>query len=238
MKNLILLLGIGLIGIGCKKTHQSNQEDEEYRVPVVTDSTTILAMKTTSESIAMANGFEHWKKVEKVKFTFNVDRDTTHFERSWVWMPKTDQVTLTTAKDTVTYLRNQIDTISEKTDRAFINDKFWLCTPFQLMWDAKSFTSHHQLKAIAPISGESMQKLTITYKKEGGYTPGDAYDLYFKGDFILREWSFRKGNEKEPSMSTTWEDYQNFNGIKIAKTHKKGQEDWKLYFTDVTIELE
>ena len=43
-----------------------------------------------------------------------------------------------------------------------------------------------------PLVGENMQKLTIVYANEGGYTPGDAYDFYFGDDFVIREWVFRK----------------------------------------------
>ena len=48
-----------------------------------------------------------------------------------------------------------------------------------------------------------MQKLTIVYGDEGGYTPGDAYDFYFGDDHIIKEWVFRKGNATEPSTMTT-----------------------------------
>ena len=32
------------------------------------------------------------------------------------------------------------------------------------------------------------------YLSEGGYTPGDAYDIYFNEDYMIKEWTFRKGN--------------------------------------------
>ncbi len=79
-----------------------------------------------------------------------------------------------------------------------------------------------------------MQKLTIVYGNEGGYTPGDAYDLYFADDYMLKEWIFRKGNQKEPSMATTWEDYAEINGLKLAQTHKNN-EGFKLYFTNLEV---
>ncbi|MEW7277945.1 hypothetical protein ABW636_05065 [Aquimarina sp. 2201CG1-2-11] len=80
-----------------------------------------------------------------------------------------------------------------------------------------------------------MQKLTIIYKKEGGYTPGDAYDFYFKGDFIIREWVFRGGNQKVPSMITSREDYKDFNGIKIAQMYQVKDKSRKLYFTGIEV---
>lgn len=43
---------------------------------------------TILEKVANANGFQNWKNVKELKFTFNVDRDTSHFERTWIWKPK------------------------------------------------------------------------------------------------------------------------------------------------------
>ncbi|MBU2995002.1 hypothetical protein KO500_01085 [Cellulophaga baltica] len=186
------------------------------------------------ENIALANGFKNWKNVKEIQFTFNVDRAGNHTERSWIWNTKTNDVTSKTDKETISYNRGSLTDETSKTNAKFINDKFWLLVPFQLKWDAENFTHIHTKKATAPISNKSMQKLTIVYGNEGGYTPGDAYDLYFGDDYMLKEWVFRKGNQKEPSMVTTWEDYTEINGIKLAQTHKNN-DGFKLYFTDLVI---
>ena len=69
-----------------------------------------------------------------------------------------------------------------------------------------------------------MNMITITYPNEGGYTPGDAYDIYFDEDYMIKEWTFRKGNSEDPSLSTTFENYKDYNGIKIATDHKQKME--------------
>ncbi len=237
MKNVIVFTFLSLLFFACKtevKKENKYEEDVEVRDPkLVVEKEE--KMSTTAEAIAAANGFQHWDKVKEIRFTFNVDRDSSHFERSWSWKPKNDLVTLTSEKDTITYNRTQVDSVSLKADQGFINDKFWLLAPFNLVWDAASYTSTLKVNETAPISGSPMRKLTIVYKNEGGYTPGDAYDFYFEGDFIVKEWVFRKGNQSEPSMITSWEDYTNYNGIKIAKTHKRNEGDWTLYFTGVEV---
>ena len=80
-----------------------------------------------------------------------------------------------------------------------------------------------------------MQKLTIVYTGEGGYTPGDAYDFYFGDDYLIKEWVFRKGNQAEASLATTWEEYSDFNGLVMSKTHKKAEGNFKLYFTNIQV---
>jgi len=81
---------------------------------------------TIAEKIAQANGIDNWKNVNEIKFTFNVDRADSHFERSWTWNPKTDDVTMMTSADTVSYNRKSIDSLSMRADQGFINDKYWL----------------------------------------------------------------------------------------------------------------
>ncbi|MGJ8592173.1 MAG: hypothetical protein ACSHXF_06475 [Aquaticitalea sp.] len=217
-KTLILLVLISIMS-ACKQKEKPKVIERKW---------------STTEKIANANGFENWKNVKQIEFTFNVDRDTTHFERSWIWKPKTNAVTLISGKDTISYNRKVIDSTALNADKGFINDKYWLLAPYQLVWDTSATTSEVS-KGAAPISKKILNKITLMYPTDGGYTPGDAYDFYYDDNFMVKEWVFRQGNSKEPSMTTTWEDYKEFNGIMIAKTHKKPDSDWKLHFTNIKV---
>ncbi len=224
----ILVVGIlsMVLFFSCKEQRKTTLEIEEIS----------KVEKTVPEQVAHANGFEYWKKVNSIKFTFNVDRESSHFERTWLWKPKSNDVVFMTREDTIAYNRKMIDTVIAKTDGGFINDKFWMLAPYQLVWDSTNYTFEHQSSATAPISKMDMQKLTIVYANEGGYTPGDAYDFYFEDDFLIKEWVFRKGNQEEPNMITSWEDYEDFNGLNIATMHKRADADFKLYFTEIVVE--
>ncbi len=190
------------------------------------------------KKVAHAHGFENWKDVSEIKFTFNVDKGGDHFERSWIWKPKSNDITAITPENTLEYNRANMDSTAQKINGDFVNDKYWLLAPYQLIWDADNIEYEHTAKATAPISKKPMQKLTIIYGSEGGYTPGDAYDLYFGDDLILQEWVYRKGNQTNPSMTTTWEDYTDKDGLKIAEMHKNEDGSFKLYFTDVKVTTE
>ncbi|WP_339754858.1 hypothetical protein [uncultured Winogradskyella sp.] len=226
MKSLYIGLICLLLVFACK-TDKSET--------LVTEETKEL---TISKKIANAHGFENWKNVSEVKFTFKVDRDTIKGKgRSWVWKPKEDSVKMMAGKTTVEYVRSKMDSSHVGADRGFINDKFWLLIPFQLVWD-KDIMISDILCAETPISKEVHYKITITYPDEGGYTPGDAYDIYYDKNYLIREWVFRKGNSEEPSLTTTFENYKNYNGIKIATDHKQEGGNWNLNFEDVSIALE
>lgn len=199
------------------------------------DAATAEKQLSIAEKIAHAHGIENWKNINSLKFTFNVDRDTAHFERHWTWNVKTNEVTGISMGDTITYNRKAVDSTVAKMDGAFVNDKYWFLAPLNIGWDKDNIAQEHSQKAIAPISGREMQKLTVVYGNNGGYTPGDAYDFYFGDDYMIREWVFRRGNKSEPAAPATWEDYQDEAGLKIARMHKNNDPSFKLYFTGIEV---
>lgn len=223
MKIHVLVLFILVCSVSCKTDTKKPDQNQQ-------EASTLL------EKVAMAHGYESWKDVKELHFTFNVDRDTAHFERSWIWKPKTGEVTGISMGDTVSYMQKAVDSTVMRVDAAFINDKYWLLAPFQLLWDKDNF-NHTSSKAEAPIHAQTMHKLTIVYGNEGGYTPGDAYDFYFEDDYIIKEWVFRKGNQVEPSTNTTWEDYTKNNGLKLSHMHQNKDGGFKLYFSNVEVLL-
>jgi len=216
----ILVLFLSSLAFSCK---------HEPKEAVTTENKEL----TILEKVAHAHGFEAWKTIKEIEYTFNVDRDTTHFERRWKWNPNTNVVTANSAGNSITFNRNAIDSTAMQPNAAFINDKYWLLAPFNLVWDSANFAHEHKTKVAAPISKKDMQMLTITYGPEGGITPGDAYDFYFEDDYVIKEWVFRKGNQKEASMTTSWKKHKDHNGILIAMEHTKDDAPFTLYFTDV-----
>ncbi|MDO5971650.1 hypothetical protein Q4Q35_17745 [Flavivirga aquimarina] len=212
MKKILFIVSLISLCYSCKQ--------KEEKALVVTET-------SIAEKIANAHGFEHWKNVSEITFTFGG-------KRNWTWNPKTNDITLITKKDTIHYNRKTIDSTSQKADRGFINDKFWLLIPFQLVWDTSAGISD-PIKTEAPISKTEMNKITITYSKKGGYTPGDAYDIYFDKDYIIREWAFRKGNKAKAGLINTFENYQDYNGIKLALGHTKQAGNQGVKFTNVKV---
>lgn len=226
MKSFCLSLFCLLLVFSCKSEKKEPATKEE------------VIEFSIAEKIANAHGYKNWKNVEKVTFTFKVDRDTIKGSgRSWVWFPKNDSVYMKAGTQEVKYSRRSLDSVPANADKAFINDKYWLLVPFQLVWD-RSATISEPKKVESPINKEQLDMITITYPDEGGYTPGDAYDIYYDEDYLIREWTYRQGNSPQPSLSNTFENYKDFNGIKIAIDHKKDNGNWNLNFADVSISLE
>lgn len=229
MKKYAQILILSLLVASCKQgSHDANGLKKDETIPMETDA------MTTAQKIAEASGFSQWKDVSEISFTFNVDRGDNHFQRSWTWEPKSGAITMISEKDTVAYNRSTMDSLQQKTDAAFINDKYWLLAPFQLVWD-KDLRFEETNAVTAPISKDTLKQLTITYPNEGGYTPGDAYDFFYDENYNIKEWNYRKANAEKPTMSTTWEEYKNFNGLEIATKHKDSTGNFKLYFTNISV---
>lgn len=221
MRNLLLAIILPALILGC-----TNNKNESTEVEELSDI----------ERIAKAYGIDNFHDLKQLQYTFNVARqDTLLVSRKWVWNKESGDIIMINQGDTVNYKLSDITEDLKTTDHRFINDKYWLLFPFQLVWD-KDMTPTNMGMHKAPISGQQRTKLTIQYGSEGGYTPGDAYDLYLDENWIIREWEFRKSGKDSPGSAISWEGYMDYNGIKIATNHNNIESGLRIYFTDIIFE--
>ncbi len=214
--NLWVLILVALLS-SCGNSHQSKSE------------------ATLQQNIAKAYGIENFNRANKLSYTFNVKRGTTTTSRSWVWQPKKNIVQYKSATENIIYRRDTIQAAAmKKIDGMFINDQYWLLYPFHIIWDAGTTQTIEENMA-APISKLNSKKLTVQYGADGGYTPGDAYDLYVDDKFMVKEWSFRKGGVTQPSLTASWEDVKELVGIKFT-TQFKNDSGFNLFFTEIVVE--
>lgn len=221
MKKTLLLLSILFI-ISCKNEKRSEISLEENKE------------ETIAQEIARAHGFENFKDVEEIKFTFNVKvGDSVRTSRSWHWKTNNDEIRLTEGDISRTYIKDDSIADDEKElDQKFINDSYWFLFPYQLVWSDAEISE--EKKAEAPISKKEMRNITVSYPSEGGYTPGDSYELFYEDDLILKEWIYKSADGSRESP-TTWEDYQDFNGLKIARSHKSPDGSFELFFSGIEV---
>jgi len=229
MKTFTLIL-LSVVLWSCQ-TQKDKKEESESSLET---SETAMEEPSLLEEIANANGYSNWSNVETFKYTFNVDAGKNHSERSWEWNPKTDQVSMMTKDTTVTYKRSEMTEELKSIDQAFINDKYWLLFPFQLVWD-ENFDYETQENVEAPISKEKLMEVTVMYAKTAGYTPGDTYKIYLDDTMRIQEWSYTPSGSEKPRLVTTWEDYEDFKGLKLAKNHKNKDGSFRLYFTNISV---
>jgi len=223
MKRILSLCTVLLLFAGCKN------EPKKTGISEISASNE----ESITTKIAYANGFENFEKANQLNFTFNVKvNDTVRSKRSWKWYPKENKIELTEKGETFSYIKKDtLDEQAKAADQKFINDTYWLLFPYQLMWS--EFEFEFSPMAIAPISQKKMQGLTVKYSSDGGYTPGDTYRLYLSDDLMVKEWTYESAGGS--TLSTTWEDYETFNGITISKMRKSPDGSFQLYFTDIEV---
>lgn len=220
-KTLLFLLTVATF-YSCKNT--TKEAEKEIKTPVL----------STTEQIAHTAGIENWDEVNEVKFTFSVGKmGQTLYARNWTWNRNTGDVTLIAPPDTVHYNINEHkDDRQTSADRAFVNDIYWLVPEFKFMTD-QGTEIIEMTDAIAPISKDTLDMFTIIYDNDGGYTPGDAYDVYYDKEHNLREWVYRQKNDTVIGMMTTFEEFETVNGIKVATDHRTPDRMTRIHLTNI-----
>src|ERR1700741_4384192 len=100
-----------------------------------------------AEQLAKTYGLDSFGQIDAIRYTFNVQFPGVNISRSWVWEPKTGQVSYE-GKDKdgkpvkATYVRSQLstqsDTIKNEIDPGFVNDNYWFLFPFHAYWDSSA----------------------------------------------------------------------------------------------------
>jgi hypothetical protein len=199
-----------------------------------------------AEQIAKTYGLDSFEQVEAIRYTWNVDAPGRKISRTWEWSPKTDTVSYE-GKDKegnpvkVSYQRSQLssqsDAIRKEIDPAFANDQYWLLLPLHIVWDGASVTDEGTQKL--PLGEGSARRVLVKYPSEGGYQPGDTWELYVGADKRIEEIVYHHGAPKPRLVMTTFADYMKAGPLLIATDHR-GMADGKpirIFFSDVSVKL-
>lgn len=199
------------------------------------------------EELAKTYGIDSFGQIEAIRYTFNLDFPGLKVSRTWEWEPKTGKVTYE-GKDKdgkpvkVTYMRSELgsqsDAVKKDIDPGFINDNYWLVFPFHAYWDSSATITEGTKKL--PVGKGSAKLMAVKYGSEGGYTPGDTWELYVGKDNRIEKMVYRRGGSTKPSLVTaTWTGYKQAGPLLISTEHR-GTADGKplrLTFSDVAVKL-
>lgn len=203
---------------------------------------------TSAEQIAKAYGLDSFGQIEAIRYTFNVESPNLKISDSWEWSPKTDTVSYegkdkegkpVKASYQRALLSSQSDAIKNDIDPAFANDQYWLLLPFHVVWDGATVTNEGKNKL--PLGDGSAERVVVKYPSEGGYQPGDSWDLYVGADKRILEIVYHRGASNPPPklVMATYTDYKKAGPLLIATDHR-GTADGKplrLWISDVSVKL-
>ena len=158
--------------------------------------------------IAKTYGLDAFGQIDAIRYTFSAQFLGVHVSRSWVWQPKTDQVSYE-GKDKdgkpvqVTYVRSQLNgapaNAKDDIDPAFVNDQYNLLFPLHVYWDWSADVQdlgRHKL----PLGKGSAKRVVVQYPSGGAYSPGDTWELYVGSDNRVKAFIFRRGGPLKPRV--------------------------------------
>jgi hypothetical protein len=210
-----------------------------------------------AEELAKTYGLDSFGQVEGLRYTWNAELPgsvlnqpaSKHIiiSQKWEWDPKTDTVTYG-GKDKqgkpmeVTYQHSQLSGKSSlwtEVDPSFVNDEYWLLFPLHVVWDGSATVTDEGTHPL-PIAKAPAELLVVQYPKQGGYTPGDTWELFIGPDKRIKEFIYRRGGARKPRVViTTWEGYKKAGPLLFSTDHR-GTADGqpvRIYFSDVSVKL-
>jgi len=235
----------GLLVVAVTSCSRQQQQPQPPRAPEPTANKTA---PITAEQLARTYGLDSFGQIEAIRYTWNAQFPGVSVSRAWVWEPKKDQVSYE-GKDKdgkpvkATYLRSQLNdqpaNVKDEIDPAFVNDNYWLLFPFHAYWD-KSATVTDQGTKPLPLGNGSAELIVVKYPSDGGYTPGDTWDLHIGKDNRVEQMVYHRGGPKKPGLVTvTWEGYKKAGPLLISTDHN-GTADGnavRVFITDVAVKL-
>jgi hypothetical protein len=200
-----------------------------------------------AEQMAKTYGLDSFGQIEAIRYTWNADLPGVQLSHRWEWSPKTDTVSYE-GKDKegkpvkASYQRSQLstqsDAIKNEIDPAFINDQYWLLLPLHVVWDGATVTDEglHKLA----LGDASAERVVVKYPSDGGYEPGDTWDLYVGADKRIVEIAYHHGANKPPKLViATWADHKKAGPLLVATDHR-GTFDGKplrVSISDVSVKV-
>ena len=181
-----------------------------------------------AEQLAKTYGLDSYGQIDAIRYTFNAELPGVNLSRSWVWQPKTGQISYE-GKDKegkpvkVTYVQSRLDgepdNVKNDIDPAFYNDNYWLLLPLHVYWDSNADVQDKGAQKL-PLGSGSAKQVVVKYPSEGGFSPGDTWELYIGQDNRIAEMVFHRGGTTKPStVIATWTGYQKAGPLLISTEH-------------------
>jgi hypothetical protein len=214
---------------------------------------------SAAQEMAKTYGLDPFGQIEGIRYTWNAEvpgsvkpfdggPGTITISRKWEWDPKTDTVSFEgKTRDgealKVNYQRSQLssqsDAVKTQVDPLFFNDQYWLLIPLHASWDTSAKVTDDGMQKLSLGDG-SADRIVVKYPSEGGYLPGDTWELYVGPDHRVQELIFRRGGSTKPGLViVTWADYKKVGPLDISTDHR-GTADGnplRIYFSDLSVKL-
>ena len=237
-------------------TAQSNDSSRRHLIFLLTLSLPLLLPAASgaqqspalAEQIAKTYGLDSFGQIETMRYTWNAEfPGGLRIVNKWEWSPRTDTVSYEGKSKAgepvkVTYQRSKLDSqsdvVKKEVDPQFANDQYWTILPFHLLWDGAAPADDDQQKL--PIGDGTAQRIAMKYPSEGGYQPGDTWDLYIGPDKRVVQITYHRGAPNPPHLvSATYAGYKKAGPLLISTEHPGvvDGKDFRITISDVSVKL-
>src|SRR5262249_28088214 len=146
-------------------------------------------------------GLESFGQIEKIRYTFHLEAPGQNLVRSWEWEPKTDPIAYE-GKDkdgkpaNMPHQRSQLSAqsavVRNEINPDFTTDQYWLLFLLHVSWDGSAKVTDEGMQKL-PLGNGSAERVVVKYPSEGGYAPGDTWELYVGADHRIEELIYHGG---------------------------------------------
>ena len=107
-----------------------------------------------------------------------------------------------------------------------------------MIWDTNATVTDEGMQKL-PLGNESGEKLVMKYPAEGGYSPGDTWDIYVGTDGRVQEFVYHGGPNKPRTVIAPWTDYKKAGPLLVSLDHqgKAGDNPVHIFFSNVAVKL-
>src|SRR5262249_30802919 len=109
-----------------------------------------------------------------------------------------------------------------------------------VFWDSNTDVQDMGMQKL-PLGKGSARKVVVKYPSEGGYTPGDTWDLYLGPQGRIVQFAYHRGVPTPPPslVVSRWEGYKTA-GTLLISTDSPGFADGKparVFLTNISVKL-
>jgi hypothetical protein len=108
-----------------------------------------------------------------------------------------------------------------------------------VIWDTSATVTDEGMQKL-PLGDESGQKVVVKYPSDGGYSPGDTWDVYVGTDGRVQEFVYHRGGPKKPStVIAPWTDYKKAGPLLFSLDHQSKADDAPvhIFFSNVAVKM-
>jgi hypothetical protein len=91
--------------------------------------------------------------------------------------------------------------------------------PFHFSWDTNAAVEDAGVQKL-PQGNGSAEKVVVKYPSDGGYSPGDTWELYVGSDGRIEEMAYHRGGPPKLEVFATWADYKKAGPLLFSLDHR------------------